>query len=176
MCQLSSAARDYLLKAARSTIAGYLRSGVRPAPDPPSARELLQKRGAFVTLYLRGRLRGCVGYVWALTPLYRAVAECAVSAAVEDGRFRPLNLTDLPDTEIELSVLSGLDEARSASDIQVGTHGLLPKVAVEHGWTPEQFLEQTCLKAGLSLQAWKSGATVERFTATVFREGGSPVR
>ena len=187
MYQLNSAARDYLLKAARSTIAGYLRSGVRVAPDPPSARELLQKRGAFVTLYLRGRLRGCVGYVWALTPLYRAVAECAVSAAVEDVRFRPLSLTDLPDTEIELSVLSGLDEARSASDILVGTHGLLisqgarrglllPKVAVDHGWTPEQFLEQTCLKAGLSLQAWKSGATVERFTAAVFREGESLVR
>lgn len=181
MYPLNKPARDYLLKAARSTIEAYLRSGVRPAPDPPSDRELLRKQGAFVTLYLRGRLRGCVGYVWPLTPLYRAVAECAVAAAVEDARFRPLSLTDLPDTRIELSALSRLDEAGGPSDILVGTHGLLvtqgsrrglllPKVAVEHGWTPRQFLEQACLKAGLSLQAWKNGATLERFTATVFRE------
>ncbi len=187
MSPLNNSERDFLLKAARSTIDAYLRSGVRPAPDPPSALELLRKRGAFVTLYLRGRLRGCVGYVWPLTPLYRAVAECAVSAAVEDARFRPLSLTDLPHTEIELSVLSGLDEAGGAADILVGSHGLLvsqgdrrglllPKVAVERGWSPEQFLEQTCLKAGLSLQAWKKGARVERFTATVFREEGGPVR
>ena len=181
MYPLNSSARDYLLKAARSTIEAYLRSGVRPIPDPPSARELLQKRGAFVTLYLGGRLRGCVGYAWPLTPLYRAVPECAVSAAVEDLRFRPLHLKDLPETEIELSVLSGLDKVGGASDILVGAHGLLvsletrrglllPTVAVERGWTPEQLLEQTCLKAGLSRQAWKNGATVERFTATVFRE------
>ncbi len=181
MCPLNNAARDYLLKAARSTIDAYLRSGVRPVPDPPSARELLQKRGAFVTLYLRGRLRGCVGYAWPLTPLYRAVPECAVSAAVEDLRFRPLSLAGLPDIEIEVSVLSGLDQAGGPSDILVGTHGLLvsqgprrglllPKVAVEHGWTPQKFLEQTCLKAGLPRQAWKNGATVERFAATVFRE------
>lgn len=183
MYPLNNSARDYLLGAARSTIEAYLRSGVRPVPDPPSSRELLQKRGAFVTLYLRGRLRGCVGYPWPLTPLYRAVPECAVSASVEDLRFRPLHLKDLPDTEIELSVLSGLDRVGGASDILVGTHGLLvsqethrglllPKVAVEHGWTPEQFLEQTCLKAGLSPQAWKNGASIERFTATVFREKG----
>ena len=181
MFPLNSSARDYLLKSARSTIEAYLRSGVRPVPDRPSARELLQKRGAFVTLYLGRRLRGCVGYAWPLTPLYRAVPECAVSAAVEDRRFRPLHLKDLPETEIELSVLSGLDEVGGASDILVGTHGLLvsletrrglllPKVAAERGWTPEQFLEQTCLKAGLSRQAWKNGASVERFTATVFRE------
>ena len=181
MCPLNDFARDYLLEAARSTIEAYLRSGVRSIPDPPSARELLQKRGAFVTLYLRGRLRGCVGYAWPLTPLYRAVPECAVSAAVEDLRFRPLHLKDLPETEIELSVLSGLDRVGGASDVLVGTHGLLvsqetrrglllPKVAVEHGWTPEQFMEQTCLKAGLPGQAWKNGATVESFTATVFRE------
>ncbi len=181
MYRLNNSARDYLLKAARSTIEAYLRSGARPVPDPPAARELLQKRGAFVTLYLRGRLRGCVGYVWPLTPLYRAVPECAVSAAVEDARFRPLSLKELPDTEIELSALSGLEEAGGVADVLVGTHGLLvsqgdrrglllPKVAVEGGWTAEQFLEQTCLKAGLSRQAWKNGATVERFTATVFRE------
>ena len=181
MYRLNNSARDYLLKAARSTIEAYLRSGARPASDPPSARELLQNRGAFVTLYLRGRLRGCVGYVWPLTPLYRAVAECAVSAAVEDARFRPLSLADLPDIRIELSVLSGLEEAGGPADILVGTHGLLvsqgdrrglllPKVAVEGGWTPEQFLEQTCLKAGLPRQAWKNGATVERFTAAVFGE------
>lgn len=181
MCPLNSSARTNLLRAARAAIEAYLRSGARSAPDRPSARELLRKRGVFVTLYLRGRLRGCVGYVRPFTPLYRAVAECAVSSAVEDGRFRPLSLLDLPDTEIEISVLSGLDEAAGAAGIRVGTHGLLvtqgdrrglllPKVAVEHGWTPEQFLEQTCLKAGLSLQAWKNGATVERFTATVFSE------
>ena len=186
MCPLDDSAQAYLLQTARSTIEAYLRSGIRPVPDPPSTDELLQKKGAFVTLYHRGRLRGCVGYVLPLTPLYRVVAECAVSAAAEDTRFRPLELTDLPDTEIELSILSGLDEVKSPSEIEIGMHGLLishesrrglllPKVAVEHGWTPEEFFEQTCRKAGLPLLAWKRGARIERFTAMVFREGGKRI-
>lgn len=181
MCPLNESAQDYLLRVSRSTIEAYLRSGVRPAPDPPSTEELLQKRGAFVTLYHQGRLCGCVGYVLPLTPLYRVVAECSVSAAVDDARFRPLKLMDLPDTEIELSILSGLDQVKSPSEIEIGTHGLLisqefrrglllPQVAVDYGWTPEEFLEQTCRKAGLPLTAWKSGARIERFTAMVFRE------
>ncbi len=182
MCQLNESHQNYLLRVSRSTLEAYLRSGIRPAPDPPSAEELLQKRGAFVTLYHQGRLRGCVGYVLPLIPLYRVVAECSVSAAVDDARFRALKLKDLPDTEIEISILSDLDEVKIPSDIEVGTHGLLisqesrrglllPKVAVEHGWTPEEFLEQTCRKAGLPLMAWRSGAQIEKFTAMVFREG-----
>lgn len=183
MSPLDDSAQNYLLQIARSAIEAYLRSGIRTVPDPPSADELLRKKGAFVTLYHRGRLRGCVGYVLPLTPLYRVVAECAVSAAVEDTRFRPLKLADLADTEIELSILSGLDEIKSPSEVEVGMHGLLishesyrglllPKVAVDHGWTPEEFLEQTCRKAGLPLMVWKRGARIERFTAMVFREGG----
>lgn len=101
-----------------------------------------------------------MGYVQSLTHLFRVGAECSVSAAVEDKRFTPLKLTELLEIEIELSILSALKEIKNPLDIEIGSRGLLishdarrglllPKVAVEHGWKQEQFLQQTCRKADL---------------------------
>jgi AmmeMemoRadiSam system protein A len=150
--------------------------------DPPTAH-LAELRGVFTSLYLRGELRGCVGYVFPTTPLYRAVAETARAAAFEDNRFAPVKLEDAAGLQVELSILSP-PRPILADAIEVGRHGLLissagfrglllPQVPVEHDWDRTTFLEQTCRKAGLPLDAWQKGATIEAFTAEVFGEKSS---
>jgi AmmeMemoRadiSam system protein A len=165
-----------LLRLAHASIESAIRAQeiAFEAPTP----HLAEKRGAFTTLYVRGELRGCVGYVFPVSPLYRTIAETARAAAFEDVRFPPLTAEELPELEVHLSVLSVLQPIR-AEEVQVGRHGLLvsldarrglllPQVPVEHGWDRETFLEQTCRKAGLPLDAWRHGATLEAFTAELF--------
>jgi AmmeMemoRadiSam system protein A len=116
-------------------------------------------------------------------PLYQTVRECALSAALRDPRFDPVNPEELPHLRLEISVLSPLFDI-SPDQIEVGRHGLLvsrgsqrgvllPQVAVEWKWDREQFLEETCMKAGLPPDAWRHGARVQAFTAQAF---GAPVR
>ncbi len=167
---------------------------------PPLLPRLLEPRGVFTTLYLQsdspgdvtgGRrrdlhrelhreLRGCVGYAVPIAPLYRAVAETARAPAFEDSRFLPVTTEEALKLEVSLSVLSLLFPIRPEA-VDVGRHGLiisqgarrgllLPQVPVEHGWDRETFLEQTCRKAGLPLDAWRKAATIEAFTAEVFSD------
>lgn len=144
---------------------------------PPSAH-LAEPRGAFTTLHLGGQLRGCVGYVIAVHPLYRTVAETAMAAAFRDTRFYPVNQEEAPHLEVEISVLSPLRPIHPR-EIEIGRHGLvvargsqrgllLPQVPLEYGWSVETFLEETCHKAGLPEDAWQHGATLEGFTAEIF--------
>ena len=150
----------------------------------PDARtlptRLNQPRGAFCTLHLEGRLRGCIGYIAAVKPLVQTVAETAISAAFYDPRFPGVTPNEAPHLKIEISVLS-LPRPIRAQDVVVGKHGLivsqgsrrgllLPQVAPEHGWDAETFLAQTCVKAGLPPDAWRHGAKLEAFTAEVFGE------
>jgi AmmeMemoRadiSam system protein A len=125
-------------------------------------------------------LRGCVGYALPIVPLYRAVAETAHAAAFEDSRFAPVTAEEAGRLEVSLSVLSPLFPIHPEA-VEVGRHGLivsqgprrgllLPQVPVEHGWDRTTFLEQTCRKAGLPLDAWRK-ATIEAFTAEVFSDG-----
>ena len=175
--------RRILLDIARSSIASGIADAPLPAEPPSFANlpqlraRLLEPRGVFATLYLRGQLRGCVGYAMPLYPLFRAVAETARAAAFQDTRFWPVTPDELPDLKISLSVLSPLFPIE-ADQVEVGRHGLLislgsrrglllPQVPVEHGWDRLTFLEQTCHKAGLPIDAWRS-ATLEAFTAEVF--------
>ena len=145
--------------------------------EPPT-RHLAEQRGAFTSLYLRGQLRGCVGYVLPVSSVYRAVAETARAAAFEDTRFSPVTAAEAPELKIELSILSP-PRPIAAEAVRVGLHGLLismhgqrglllPQVPIEHGWDRITFLEQTCRKAGLPTDAWQKGATIEGFTAEVF--------
>jgi AmmeMemoRadiSam system protein A len=147
--------------------------------EPPTPH-LAEPRGVFTSLYLHGELRGCVGYVLPTCPVYRAIAETARAAAFEDTRFYPVSPEEEPDLQVELSVLSP-PQTISAEDVEVGRHGLLismhgsrglllPQVPTEHNWDRTTFLEQTCRKAGLPLDAWQKGATIEAFTAEVFGE------
>jgi AmmeMemoRadiSam system protein A len=145
--------------------------------DPPSPH-LAEHRGAFTSLYLQNQLRGCVGYVLPISSVYRAVADTARAAAFEDTRFKPVTVDEARDLEIELSILSP-PLPIAAEAVEVGRHGLLisldglrglllPQVPIEHHWDHVTFLEQTCRKAGLPLDAWQKGASIEAFTAEVF--------
>jgi AmmeMemoRadiSam system protein A len=146
------------------------------------ANEILQRpAGAFVTLHCRGRLRGCIGQLATADPLIQVVVHCARAAALEDPRFEPVRPQELPDLDIEVSVLSPLFEI-TLDQIVIGKHGLLitrgwqrgvllPQVAREFGWSSERFLEETCAKAGLERDVWKHpNARVEAFTAEIFSE------
>jgi AmmeMemoRadiSam system protein A len=147
--------------------------------DPPTAH-LAEPRGVFTSLYLHGELRGCVGFVLPVSSVYQAVAETARAAAFEDTRFRPVTLEEAQHLEIELSILSP-PQVIAPEAVEIGRHGLLismagrrglllPQVPVEHNWDRATFLEQTCRKAGLPVDAWKQGALIEAFTAEVFGE------
>ena len=172
--------RALLLKLAHESIESAL-GGQDVSLAAPSAH-LAEPRGAFTTLHIRGELRGCVGYVFPVASLYRTIAETARAAAFEDNRFCPVSREEASELEVHLSVLSALQPIR-AEDVEVGRHGLLvsqgmhrglllPQVPVEHGWDRVTFLEQTCRKAGLPMDAWQRGATLESFTAEVFGDRG----
>jgi uncharacterized protein len=144
---------------------------------PPSPH-LDEPRGAFTTIYFHGNLRGCVGYVFPVASLYRTVAETARAAAFEDTRFSPVSPQEAPELDVSLSILSPL-RVITPEEVEIGRHGLvvshggrrgllLPQVPVEHQWDRATFMEQTCRKAGLPLDAWRQGATLEAFTAEVF--------
>ncbi len=175
--EFSCEERALLLRLAHESILATLEGRKIPL-SPPSPR-LSQPRGVFTTLYFRGLLRGCVGYVFPVTSLYRTVAESARGAAFDDSRFQPVTLAEAPELEVSLSILSTLQPIR-AQEIEIGRHGLmvrlgfhrgllLPQVPMEHGWDRITFLEQTCRKAGLPANAWQNGgAALQVFTAEVF--------
>lgn len=178
--QLSDGEKDTLLKIARQTLQSYLSTGTVPAFDVDD--NLMKNGAAFVTLEKAGQLRGCIGHTTAVEPLYKAVSDCAIQAAVSDPRFSPVGINELDRLHIEISVLTPMQKVESLSEIKVGRDGLmifrgsnrgllLPQVATEYGWSETQFLEQTCVKAGLSVNAYKSpDAVIYRFQAVVFGE------
>lgn len=178
---LTEAEKQSLLEIARSTLESHIRKGKVPEVKPLTPR-LAEKRGAFVTLHKQGMLRGCIGYVEAVKPLYQAVSDMAVSASTQDPRFPPVTVKELADIDIEITVLSPLSRISDPESVVVGKHGLimrqgyrsgllLPQVPVEQGWDRETFLEHTCLKAGLGPDAWKDKATqMFVFTGQVFGE------
>lgn len=170
--------RKTLLKLAHESIDGALEG--RTVDSTAPSTHLAEPRGAFTTLHLGGRLRGCIGFVEPLFPLYRTICETARAAAFEDPRFMPVTAEEAAQLEIEISVMSPLRPI-APEEVQVGVHGLLiskgsrrglllPQVATEWGWDRETFLAETCRKAGLPSDAWKTGATLEAFSAEVFGE------
>lgn len=179
MSPLTEADRQTLLRMAREALVAYLNLGEIPkVPEP--AETLRQPCGAFVTLRKGKNLRGCIGVIAANNPLYITVRECAVWAAVQDPRFPPVKKEEVRELNLEISVLSPLSDI-APEKIEVGRHGLvishhglrgllLPQVAVQWKWNREQFLEETCRKAGLPIDAWRQGARIQAFTAQVFEE------
>jgi AmmeMemoRadiSam system protein A len=149
--------------------------------DLPTDENLNRPGGVFVTLRIRNRLRGCIGQLPSREPLIRVVAHCAKSAALEDPRFEPVRAEELPEIEIELSVLSPLVDA-TPEQIESGKHGisvsrgwkrgvLLPQVATQFRWDARRFLEETCVKAELERDAWKDPSTkIQVFTAEILKE------
>ena len=171
--------RNLLLRLAHEAIVSALDG--RYLADMAASHHLSEPRGAFTTLYLQGKLRGCVGYPMPITPLARTIIETARAAAFEDPRFAPITIEEARALQISLSVLSPMQPI-TPEEVEVGWHGLLishvghrglllPQVPVEHGWDRVTFLEQTCLKAGLPPNAWRE-ARIEAFTAEVFGDDG----
>ncbi|MGP8075583.1 MAG: TIGR00296 family protein [Thermoplasmata archaeon] len=193
------------VRLARRAIDGAL-GPHRPDSDPaevaaswPLPPVFDEPRGVFVTLkrYPDDALRGCIGYPLPVLPLRTALARAAVSAAIEDYRFRPVRAPDLPHLTVEVSVLTvpspipfttpeamvrAVTVGRDGLIVEgLGSSGLLlPQVAPEQGWSSEELLDGTCEKAGLPTRAWRdSRVKVRRFEAEIFREvapGGDVVR
>jgi AmmeMemoRadiSam system protein A len=180
MFQLSESDRQLLLTIARQSILDYLSGRVPHLPAEPGG-PLAEKRGAFVSLHLADRLRGCMGNIHPAMALIKTVSECAITAAVGDPRFLPITREELEEADLEVSVLSPLEPVEDLESIVPGRDGLLiskgaarglllPQVATQYGWDRERFLAETCRKAGLHPNDWKSGATVYRFTVDAFAE------
>ncbi|HEY7354691.1 MAG TPA: AmmeMemoRadiSam system protein A [Terriglobales bacterium] len=176
--EYSTEERTLLLELAHESIQSALQN--REIEISVLSPHLSEPRGVFTTIFLNGALRGCVGFPNAILPVHRAVVETARAAASDDPRFRPIRMEEAPRLKISVSVLSSLKEI-SADAVEIGLHGvvisghghrglLLPQVPVEHGWDRITFLEQTCLKAGLSPDAWRKDAHIEAFTAEVFSD------
>jgi len=181
--RVPEAARRELLLLARTAIETFLREGRGLKRGADFGILAPEKRGAFVTLTEKGgKLRGCIGTILPVGPLDETVARMAVAAAVEDPRFSPVTLAELPDLHVEISALTVPEPVSDLEAIQVGKHGLivtrgynkgllLPQVAPEWGWDRLQFLQHTCLKAGLPTDAWKDPKTrLEWFEAEVWGE------
>lgn len=180
--ELDERQQQILLKLARETIAQWV--GAHTLPGLPTGEPIFEEpRAVFVTLHKHGQLRGCIGTLEAREPLAAAVRSAAVSAATQDPRFPPVTAAEVPELEIEISVLSPLRRVESADEIEVGTHGVmvaagmrrgvfLPQVATEQGWDCATMLDCLCLhKAGLPADAWRRGAELWVFTTQVFSEG-----
>lgn len=180
--------RGHLLRVARNAIARAV--GALDAEAPERVAPVLESEhpeaapGAFVSLHRRrdGELRGCIGCFEGRGRLDETVARMAVEAALRDPRFEPVRANELAGLTLEISVLSPMMDVADPAAVEVGRHGvvvsrggrrgvLLPQVATDHGLTREEFLEHTCLKAGLDSNAWrKPGTRIQTFTAEVFSE------
>lgn len=179
---------EYLVRLARRTIEHYLREG-RPPKVENVPKKLRERAGVFVTLesYPERELRGCIGYPEPVYPLVDALIRASISAATQDPRFHPVALEELDRILVEVSVLSPPELIRAAprdypGEIVIGRHGLiaergfnrgllLPQVAVDEGWSPEEFLSHTCMKAGLMPDAWlQKGTKIYRFEGVIFAE------
>ena len=176
---LASDVRHQLLMMARDAFDARV---CRRTVSTPSASEWgMPCHGAFVTVFHRGELRGCLGRTSSDLPLLDLICHLAQVVADSDPRFPAVRPGELEDTRLEISVLPPEREIAAIAEIEVGRHGLivqhgscrgllLPQVPVEHGWDVETFVAHTCMKAGLSATAWRSGVRMFVFEAEVFGE------
>jgi AmmeMemoRadiSam system protein B/AmmeMemoRadiSam system protein A len=175
-----------LLRLARSAIEAKLVDGVkveRPGPSPI----LKEDRGCFVTLHKYGQLRGCIGTIEPACSLFECVEKNAQNAAFKDPRFPRLSAEELPEIDIEVSVLSVPErlDFKDGNDLKrqlrpnvhgvILSRGMHSSTFLPQVWEQlpdkEMFLEHLCLKGGMPATAWKDPATnVEVYQAEVFGE------
>jgi MEMO1 family protein len=171
---LLAIARESICKALHSTDYSYV-------PDDDLTKALMTHCGAFVTLHIKGELRGCKGRFGASQPLYEVVKEMARASAFEDYRFHSVTADELKELEIEISVMTPLKKINSIDEIELGKHGIyivkglasgtfLPQVATETKWTKEEFLGHCAKdKAGLDWNGWKD-AEIFTYETIIFSE------
>jgi len=174
--ELSEDEKRELVTLARDTVVQHVSEKAR-ADYKVRNRRLLANGAAFVTIKRGEQLRGCIGNIQPVMPLYQSVIRNAISASSRDGRFLPVREDELADIDIEVTVLSPLVPLADAREIKVGTHGLyivnglhsgilLPQVARENRWDSATFLKQVSLKAGMPENAWKE-SRIFTFTAQI---------
>lgn len=177
---LTISQKKALLEFARKTIANFLNSETAPLGrdfDPA----LKRKQGAFVTLRKKEDLRGCIGHMDNDRPLCETIGSMALQAAFNDPRFRPLTVDELPEIEIEISILTPDKKIENVEEIIPGRDGVLlkkekrqavflPQVATERSWNRYQLLDNLCIKAGLKIGSWKKDSELYIFQAIIFRE------
>jgi AmmeMemoRadiSam system protein A len=180
MPSLSEADHHALLQLARTSVVEAVSHGQLPQQIPKEG-VFAERRGVFVTLHVRHRLHGCIGVIEADEPLGESIVRCAASAALQDPRFPRMRPDELKEVQIEISLLSPPTPIR-LEEIVIGRHGLLvsrgvqrglllPQVATEHRFNPQQFLEETCRKAQFARDAWRESDTrVFGFTCEVFSD------
>ena len=187
--ELSEEEGDKLLQIARRAIDYYLSTGDEPQVLKEfDVSEFPEPRGVFVTLRKKGELRGCIGFPLPVLPLGKAVIQAAVAAASSDFRFQSVMKEELPEMEIEISMLTEPKEIEVSKPeeylekIDVGRDGLiidfmgyagllLPQVPVEEGWDVETFLQHLCIKAGLPPNTWrKEKVVIKAFQAEIIKE------
>lgn len=177
---LTDEEKEYLKDIVKLSILSELKGGTdRDIPLPPT-EHLKENFGAFVTLNLAGNLRGCIGHLQGTGPLYKTIWTMARAAAFDDSRFRPVTMQEFEKLDYEISILSPIEVCPDTDLIEIGKHGLimqrerqsgllLPQVAVEWKWDRQQFLTQTCVKAGMAPNTWQDeGTTILWFEAVVF--------
>ena len=175
-----------LLKVARAAIETHLNG--KKFKLPKEMGRFSEACGVFVSLHKDGQLCGCVGLPWPTKPLSEGLVEAAVQAS-EDRRFSPLVPDEVPEIEIEVSVLSQPEELKSSepddilSKLKPNVNGLIVRKG-ERGalflpqvWEqipdPEEFLTHLCVKAGLSPSAWtEKGCQFWRFKVQIFKDLG----
>ncbi|HJJ47666.1 MAG TPA: TIGR00296 family protein [Methanocorpusculum sp.] len=185
MSQLTESEGALALRAARNFAQAKIFNMDAPVPAFPKPFD--EKRGVFVTITENGTLRGCIGFPFPVKPLRIALREAAEAAAADDPRFMPIDEYEIPNLHFEVTILTMPEilagpAAERPARIEIGRHGLiaakdgqsgllLPQVAEEYGWNSEEFLSQTCWKAGLAEDAWKSEeCIIQTFEGQIFSE------
>ncbi len=166
--ELTVADKQDLIRIARSTINSYVKTRTLPPINTVNFSENLKvKAGAFVTLKIDDKLRGCIGSFEPSIPLYKVIQEMAIASSTQDSRFQPVKEQELESIRIEISVLTPMRKIKNISEIQLGKHGIyikkgfsggtfLPQVATETGWTLDEFLGHCARdKAGIGWTGWK---------------------
>ena len=170
--------KDFLLAYVRNTIAGSF--GQTQELKVIDSDKFEHELAAFVTLHIKGELRGCIGYIESHEPLLEALSHLAISAAFHDSRFQPLSQEELAQVDIEISILTPLVLVEDIAEIIVGKDGLmlrrgvksgvfLPQVPVEQGWNKSQYLEALCQKGNVPAGSWKD-SDLYKFSAEIFKE------
>jgi uncharacterized protein len=179
---------EFLVKLARRAIETYIKESKIIEVPKETPENLKEEMGVFVTLNSLNQLRGCIGYPEAIKPLGEATIEVAIGAATQDPRFPPVNVNELSDIQVEISVLTPPKQIKVSKsseyleNITIGTDGLivemgvyrgllLPQVPLEWDWDEEEFLGNTCMKAGLSLDCWlQKDVKIYKFQSQIFEE------
>ena len=178
---LNTENRKLLLKISRNCLEHYFNTGDHFNCSEKEIPEKLKiNTGAFVSIYVGSKLRGCVGRMSADIPLYKLIQQMTISSAKNDSRFKSLNQNELKDTRIELSVLTPMKRIYQVTEIELGKHGIyikegnysgtfLPQVAEKTNWNVNQFLGHCSRdKAGIGWNGWKT-ADIFTYEAAVFR-------